>query len=388
LFKQIKQQMGKPLCEALDAGVIAGMITTAMSLDGQEAIKPLRDIVDDCARILGMEPPQVWIKQSPLVNCYVAKLQEPHFLIIHSRLLELYEGKPDELRFIIGHELGHLKCKHLKAQRVGRAVLGRLESLDEKVIPIDFQGILPTIGLGYLLSWCRESEITADRAGLLCCQKRESAEQALLRLLHGLQFDSPWLDPVNKNFDPQRVVNEFEYWEHEPFVKCVLTVKRLGSSHPFIPQRIAALQLWDKKGMSNAILSRKDDAPPSKFLQIKTVSLSGLQEKDESVSPYCCIFHESQQIHRLRTLTNDQNPIWKEINHVIEWRPGQPVFVEVWNSKWGPLPDKIIGEVGIFPVEGQTSYIGTLERSVLERKVNLRTAVAQIDLDFLKIPGK
>ena len=115
-------------------------------------------------------------------------------------------------------------------------------------------------------------------------------------------------------------------------------------------------------------------------------TLSGLQEQDENVSPYCRRFYESRQIHELSTLKNNQNPTWKEIDHVVEWRPGQPVFVEVWNSKWGPLPDKIIGEVGIFPTEGQTSYIGTVERSVLEREVNLRTAVAQIDVNFLEIP--
>jgi len=61
--------------------------------------------------------------------------------------------------------------------------------------------------------------------------------------------------------------------------------------------------------------------------------------------------------------------------------------VEVWNNKWGPLRDKIICEVGIFPTEGQLKYVETLERGLLERKTNLRIAVAQIELDFLNVPG-
>jgi Zn-dependent protease with chaperone function len=387
LFKQIKKEMGKKIAEILDARIITSTVTTAMSIEGQEAGKPIRDIVNDCSRILHMEPPQVWIKQSPLVNAYVTKLEEPHFLVIHSGLLELYEGKPEELRFIIGHELGHLKCEHLIAGTVGWAILEMLGRLDENAIPQDKNMLLPSIGLGFFLSWCRESEISADRAGFLCCQNREIAEQALLRLLHGLQFDSPWLDPVNKAFDPERVVNEFEHWENEPFVKFVLKLQRFGTSHPFIPDRIAALRLWDQKGMLNAIISRKGDAAPSKYLQIKSVSLSGLQEKDEKVNSYCNIFHENQKINQLSTLKNNQNPVWKDINQITEWRPGQPIFMEVWNSKLSLLPDKIIGEVGIFPIEGQKSYVISLERNVLERKVNLKTPVAQIDLDFLEIPA-
>jgi len=86
-------------------------------------------------------------------------------------------------------------------------------------------------------------------------------------------------------------------------------------------------------------------------------------------------------------LKNNQNPVWKDINQITEWRPGQPIFMEVWNSKLSLLPDKIIGEVGIFPIEGQKSYVISLERNVLERKVNLKTPVAQIDLDFLEIPA-
>ena len=106
--------------------------------------------------------------------------------------------------------------------------------------------LLPSLGMGFFFTWCREAEISADRAGLLCCQDADAARQALLRLLHGLPADSPWIDPKHPEFDPAKVVASFRRWENEPFVKFWLTVRKLGAAHPFIPQRIASLTLWAK----------------------------------------------------------------------------------------------------------------------------------------------
>jgi Zn-dependent protease with chaperone function len=203
LFRQIKKEMCSVVAAALDAPTIAETVTTALSIEGQEAAKPIQDLVADCARILHVDPPRVWIKQSPFVSAYVTLREEPAFLVIHSGLLELYEGRPQELRFVVGHELGHLKCDHLRALYVGRAIQKAIRKIDELTIPEAYQRILPPISLGCLLSWCREAEMSADRAGLLCCQDIDAAQQALMRALHGLKFDSPWLDPQHKDFDPE-----------------------------------------------------------------------------------------------------------------------------------------------------------------------------------------
>jgi len=389
LFRQVKRDMSSVVAAALDASVVANTMTTALSIDGQEAARPIQEMVADCARILHVRAPRVWVKQSPTVNAYVATLEEPHFLVIHSGLLELYEGRPKEMRFILGHELGHLKCGHLRAQRVGWTIFRQLEKIDNVLIPAGSQQVLPTLGLGCLFSWCREAEISADRAGLLCCQDVVVAQQALMRLLHGLKFDSPWLNPQHKDFDPARVVAEFEKWENEPFVKFHLFLKRFGSSHPFVPQRIAAIHSWYGTGMPQGILARAENPQQPRVLRITKISLSGLHESSEKVNPYCHIYHEGTIAHTLPTVTANPNPIWQDVNHAIDWLPGQPIFIETWsNDRSWTSPwrrSTLLAEAAIFPKDGQNKYVVTMERNLTERKTTLRPAMAEVTVQFMTI---
>ncbi len=389
LFRQIKKEMSSAVATALDAQTIADTVTTALQIEGQEAAKPIQDLVADCARVLHMDPPRVWIKQSPVVNASAGLLTEPHFLIIHSGLLELYEGRPQELRFVIGHELGHMKCDHLMGLAVGRKILDALSVINVLTIPEEYQRALPAIGLGRLFSWCREAEIGADRAGLLCCQDKDVAQQALMRMFHGLKFDSPWLDPQHKDFDPERVVAEFERWENEPLVKFILFLKRLGTTHPFIPQRIAAIRLWYGSGMPQGILARKENPKKPRVLRINEVSLSGLQENNETVNPYCCIYHEGMITQTLSTARGNPNPIWQDINHAIDWLPGQPIFIEVWSNDWDWTHpwrrDALLAEAAIFPKEGQTKYAVSMERNLIDRKTTLKPAMAEVTVQFMTV---
>jgi hypothetical protein len=387
LFRQMKKEMYPAIANALDAPVIAETVTTAVSIGEHEASKPIRDLVADCARILHIDPPRVWLKQSPSVDAYVATLEEPHFLVIPSGLLELYEGRPRELRFVVGHELGHLKCDHLGPRRVKEVA----EAVKEALKKIDVVGlsaqITPTVGLAFLLSWCREADIGADRAGLLCCQDIDSAQQALVRRLHGLKFDSPWLDPQHKDFDPDRVVAEFEGWENEPLVKLRLFWKLRTASDPFIPDRIAAMRLWQRSGMLQGILARKEKPTEPSILTINEVSLSGLQENDETVNPYCYVYHEGVVLCKLSTATGNPSPMWPDVNQAVDdWQPGQPIFIEVWNSEraWSRpwRQDTLLAEAAIFPQDGQTEYLATMARDLIDRKTTLNSATAKVTVQF------
>ena len=84
--------------------------------------------------------------------------------------------------------------------------MAAVQAINVAVVPDKYQAVLPTLGLGRLYTWCRESEISADRAGLLCCGEPKVAYQAIMRLQHGLNPDSPWIDPEAKDFDPEAVI--------------------------------------------------------------------------------------------------------------------------------------------------------------------------------------
>ena len=84
-----------------------------------------------------------------------------------------------------------------------------------------------------LLAWSRRSEVTADRAGLLCCGDIVVAERALLRLVTGLA-DSRRVDMD----DFLRRSKEVQGYHNAS------VIQELNSTHPIIPKRIEALRLF------------------------------------------------------------------------------------------------------------------------------------------------
>ena len=72
------------------------------------------------------------------------------------------------MRAVVEHELGHVVCGHLELKQKAFGLLAAVQAINIVVVPDKYQAVLPTLGLGRLYTWCRESEISADRAGLLC----------------------------------------------------------------------------------------------------------------------------------------------------------------------------------------------------------------------------
>ena len=70
---------------------------------------------------------------------------------------------PEELEFVIGHEIGHVVYDHCQIP------VGRILESEENV---------PAKDAIALLAWQRQSEISADRAGLACCGSLDVAASA------------------------------------------------------------------------------------------------------------------------------------------------------------------------------------------------------------------
>jgi hypothetical protein len=82
----------------------------------------------------------------------------------------------DELRFLIGHEIGHLMSGHKPYHMLLTTIYSPLMN----IIPN------PTITLGafrpLLLKWYRASDFTADRFGLLACQDINVVLSAMIKM--------------------------------------------------------------------------------------------------------------------------------------------------------------------------------------------------------------
>lgn len=123
----------------------------------------LFNIIHSCCKSLSVdEVPEVYItdRLKGINALSVGTDDAPMILISRKAVVTLTEG---ELKFMLGHELGHILQKNL----ICHTIKGLLDNLNEKH---DLLGpvVLDLIEVP-LNQWYRSSEFTADRAGYLCC---------------------------------------------------------------------------------------------------------------------------------------------------------------------------------------------------------------------------
>ena len=172
-------------------------------------------LVQDCRRRLGAEAVQVFAVRSRQLNAYTFGLHAPRVVVLNPALFERMDA--DELRFIIGHELGHVVLGHTWLNTLVGGMAG---------LPTSFGGaMLLTLALR---GWSRACEYSADRAGLAACSSLGKATSALIKL-------------VSAGSTPQELERALRAVEAED--DSLLNVLAEGlSTHPMIVKRIAELR--------------------------------------------------------------------------------------------------------------------------------------------------
>jgi Zn-dependent protease with chaperone function len=123
---------------------------------------------------LQVGPVRVFVAPSDTLNAYTFGLSSPKVVVLHSPLLQVMDE--EELRFIMGHELGHVRLGHTWLNSLMGGMAG---------IPSPFVASA-ILGMAFLW-WNRACEYSADRAGLLACGKPHKAISALVKLAAGTQ---------------------------------------------------------------------------------------------------------------------------------------------------------------------------------------------------------
>ncbi|BCM90256.1 protease HtpX [Abditibacteriota bacterium] len=144
---------------------------------GPKQFHTIYDMMCEACEILSVPEPELYVSYSPEYNAYTAGMNRT-FIVLHSALINDFSD--DELRFIIGHEVGHIKCGHLLYQSMSQLLLPLLETLGTATL-----GMGQLVGAGLLagfLEWVRQAEFSCDRAGLLVCQNPDVALSATMKL--------------------------------------------------------------------------------------------------------------------------------------------------------------------------------------------------------------
>jgi Zn-dependent protease with chaperone function len=201
----------------------------------------IHEMLRDGAYILDMENvPELFVTQTPLVNAMALGTNNP-FIVLNTGVVDLMDA--EELRFIIGHELGHVLSGHA----VYRTMLYNLILLATRVawMPLGYIGLRAIIW--GLEEWYRKSELSCDRAGLLAGQDVDAARRALMKTAGGSRLAEMNTDAFHEQAHEYDAVPDLR--------DSLLKLLQLqGMTHPFAVVRFAELDHWATSGEYERIL--------------------------------------------------------------------------------------------------------------------------------------
>lgn len=181
----------------------------------------------------------VYVTQDPYYNAAAYGMERP-FIIVHSALVSRFTE--DELRFVIGHELGHILSGHVLYNTMTR-ILVQLASMGFPVVGIAARAILIA-----LLEWSRKAELSCDRAGILAVQDPEPGMRTMLKFAGGSE--------TNQTNLPEFIRQAEDYRESGDLADQVFKVLNvLGATHPFPVIRLAEMRNWFESGAYERILA-------------------------------------------------------------------------------------------------------------------------------------
>ncbi len=208
---------------------------------GPRQFPEIHALGEDCARTLGIGIPQIFIIPDSTLNGYTYCTNDiDQIIVLTSGLVQTLD--PAELKFVIGHECGHIHNQHVVyntiweltvnplAQSVLLGVVKLVPGLSA-INPLLRQ--LTNLALWYVFNrWHRCAEITSDRAGLICCGDKKVAVNAIEKLYFG------GLQSL-EGFNSEEYANQLGKIEKSP-----VRYLEMFREHPLGPKRVEALKLF------------------------------------------------------------------------------------------------------------------------------------------------
>lgn len=225
----------------------------------QSSFPKLYNLFEEARQILNLPvTPTLYLLRSDALQGFTTGVDNP-IIALSSAAVDSYSD--EELLFIIGREIGHIKSQHVLYYEIGTILPLLSEILGAITLGI---GSIVSMGLQIaLLHWQQMSEYTADRAGLLACQDANIATSSLAKIA-GLP--DKYFDSFNHD-DFVNQAREFQGYDEGNYNKVIKYLSLMFGEQNWSVGRANELYKWIDSGRYKMVLNRQTDfakPPPLK----------------------------------------------------------------------------------------------------------------------------
>jgi Zn-dependent protease with chaperone function len=241
-----------------ELGIDRWMYCMNMSMSvrcGPRQYPTLHGILQESCRVLDMPEPELYIASNPYPNAFAGGVERPYITIRSGIVDNLTE---EQLYHLMGHELGHIKANHVLYFSVASVLLPILDALGRRTLGTsDLASYALVLAL---YEWSRQAEFSADRAGLLVSQSKDTSLGMLLSMTAGPNRYAGE-QSIEAFMDQART-----YQEAEPLdqIGKALLFMMMGKyyTHPMPVHRAQELERWYLSGAYDLIMEGKYDGAP------------------------------------------------------------------------------------------------------------------------------
>ncbi|MFW6295839.1 MAG: M48 family metallopeptidase [Halothece sp.] len=252
---------------------------------GPRQYSTLYGIFRETVRDLDISPePTLFISQNAQINSFALGHDCP-YVVVNTAVLDLLAE--EEIRTVLAHELGHIKCDHSTLIQMAIWAMGAASMLGQLVIGL---GNLVSTSLLYAFyEWRRKAELSADRAALLVMDDLDLVIQTMMKIAGGSHRYGHECD-LNEFIRQSEEYQNFDEDSLNQFYKFLIYNGGNGTflSHPFPIERVHYLREWGKSDEYQQIRQGnyyREDATGAVDVKVSTTEqeVEGLRQQIEAL---------------------------------------------------------------------------------------------------------
>ena len=235
------------LCEAYIASVdeVAAkidLLSTTIRISDKQFPEVYQLLAPICGQ-LDIGVPDIYYVKSKQLNAWTGGNTAP-YICVTSRLIN--ELPPDLISSVLAHECGHIACNHYLYHSMARLLVDGIAGSPLAKIPAVRKYLTPSL-VRSLLFWDRCSELSADRASVLCDGTPDKTIDLLLRL-HGYPH-------VNREEFLKQAIDLNAFVNDSKSNKLMELMLTQDETHPRLATRAYECYEWSRSDRFQGIVS-------------------------------------------------------------------------------------------------------------------------------------